>query len=52
MGHSSFWFTLTTLIYGLKTSILIKKNTEALIVNSNEIELELYAENTKYAPVS
>jgi len=52
MGHSSFWFTLTTLIYGSKTSIQIKKKTEALLVNSNETGLEVYAENTQYAPVS
>jgi hypothetical protein len=40
------------LIYGSKTSILTKKNTETLLVQSKEIGLEVNAENIGYTPVS
>lgn len=45
--------TLQLLVYadGAKTSILIKKNAEALLVKRDEIGLEVNAENTKCAPV-
>ena len=47
MGHFSFWFTLTG-----RNIHTYKKNAEALLVKSDEIGLEVNAENTKYAPVS
>ena len=42
MVHTSFWFMLMMIMYLAKVYILLKKNTEALLVGSKEIGLEVH----------
>jgi hypothetical protein len=48
MGHISFWSVLMMLTYWMKTNIINKKSTEALLDVSKEDDLEVNAEKMKY----
>jgi len=52
MVHTSFWFMLMKLIYWEEVYILYRKNTEALVVTSKEISLEVNTDKTKYMVMS
>jgi hypothetical protein len=52
MVHISFWFMLMMLVYWVEAYILLKKNTEALIVAGMEIGLEVSDDKNKYVVMS